>query len=75
MRKIHIATIQVAVETDTSAEACDAISDMMRSAGFLGIGGDAPIYDWQYVILGGQRMIPTEKYIHDDYAEGDAFCN
>jgi hypothetical protein len=74
MRQIHVATIQVAVDCQEQAQACDCISEMMREAGFHPSGGtEAEIYDWQYLKIGGQFTSPTEKYVADDYVEGGAF--
>ena len=80
MTEIHIATIQVAVSTDDPNQASDWISEAMREAGFSGHpvkdGESYTVGDWQYAIVGGQRLLPTKKYLTEDikdYEEGDAF--
>tara|TARA_R110000824_G_scaffold379016_2_gene570822 strand:- start:417 stop:677 length:261 start_codon:yes stop_codon:yes gene_type:complete len=81
--KMYIATIQVAVSAENPDQAADWICDSMREAGFTGHPhGQEPdsladsLADWQYAMVHGQRLLPTEKYIPNelkDYEEGEAF--
>jgi hypothetical protein len=63
-RQGYIATIQIAIECDSEAQACNGISECLA---------DEAILDWQYLKLGGQFLSPTSKLIQNKYTEGDAF--
>jgi len=65
-RKCHIATIQILVEDENHASACDGISEMFHNV-------EGYVIDWAYLKVNGQILVPTEKIIDDDYFEGDAF--
>ncbi|KKM18577.1 hypothetical protein LCGC14_1664290 [marine sediment metagenome] len=63
---IMVATIQVAIDVDTVAEAQDYIGETLRGQ----------FYDWEYVRIGGQFLYPTERIINDSapYEEGQVFA-
>ncbi len=61
--KVYRATIHIAVEADSEAEACDYISETMRGA----------VMDWEYTQENGDYTKPVEAVILRDYLEGDAF--
>lgn len=71
MRQAYIATIQLCVDIETQAEACDLISELLSN----NIEAESRILDWQYLKLGGQYLSPTSKIVADsgEYYEGDAF--
>jgi len=65
MRKVYIATIQVAVDAVNEGAAADGISEGMRGL----------FVDWQYLKVGGQFLYPVEKFIAADVIEeGEAFA-
>ncbi len=68
----YVATVQVLVEAEDEAQACDAISALLERA---------PVRDWGYLQVGGQHLSPSSTLIEvDTYEEGtflagDAFRN
>ena len=70
-RQAYIATIQVCVDCETQAEACDYLSELLSN----NINAENALLDWQYLKLGGQYCAPTSKIVADagEYYEGDAF--
>jgi hypothetical protein len=72
MGTIHVATIQVAVNAGSHAEATDAISECL---GWLQDKG-TEIFDWQYLKIGCQYLYPQDTgvpYVLEEYIEGAAF--
>lgn len=72
MRRVIIATIQIALDASTvnsESGACDYISETL--------GNLEDVVDWQYLAVGGQRLTPQERpgMIADanEYEEGDCF--
>jgi len=61
MKTIHVATIQIAIETNDQDEACDAISEALREK----------CLDWGYLLIGEQWCLPKVKLVPSDYQEGD----
>ena len=68
MKQIYIASVQLAIEAQSEAHASDFISEMLDVEHEPG-----KIYDWQYLVLGGQKCSPTEAFVEEPYSEGDAF--
>ncbi len=62
-KEIYIATIQVAINANSVAEAEDTLSEGMPDV----------VMDWQYLPLGGQYCLPSKKLIQEPYEEGSAF--
>ena len=72
MKKIWIATINVAVVADCEAGACDIISESMREITDL----DGDLVDWQYASFGGQTLSPSHNHDFKDdhkFEEGELF--
>jgi len=72
MKRVWIATVQIAIVADSEAEACDGVSESMRNA----TGLDTDIPDWQYMTIGAQRLSPCHHMDYpDDYEfeEGEVF--
>ena len=65
MRQGYAATISVLIPALSQAEACDAMSEILSSA-----VEEGSLVDWGYILLGGQRLSPTERYYEDAYIEG-----
>ena len=73
MRKLYIATIQVAVVAESQSEACDAVSEYMHDAH---IDNDEGMIDWQYLPFGGVHLSPVAKIglvPNQVFFEGEAF--
>ena len=66
MKKVWVATIQVAVLADCEAGACDVISESMRDITNL----DGDFIDWQYANLGAHRLTPSH---HGDFKDSKVF--
>ena len=62
-KEIYVATIQVALDAGSAAEACDALSEGLPDI----------VLDWQYLPLGGVYLSPVYKLVNKPYREGDAF--
>lgn len=65
MKKMHVATVQILIDIDNWAEACDAVSETFRQIDWM--------KDWSYLKVGAQLLGPYEKYVSDKYEEGDFF--
>lgn len=66
MKKVYVATVQIAVEVDEFEQAVDWIHGLMDQA-----KGPEP-FDWAYVKLGSQYLYPTEHSAGDEWSlEGD----
>ncbi len=68
----YIATVQVLVEAEDEAKACNSLNALLERA---------PIRDWGYLQMGGQRLSPTGTMINVDayeegtFLDGDEFRN
>ena len=63
MQKKYVATVQILVDAEDDSTACDGLSELLSHNKF--------VVDWSYLKLGGQYCLPTERYIEDDYEEGN----
>ncbi len=64
----RVATVQILLDTDNDAEACDMLSALLSDHGF-----PFGVIDWGYLKHGGQHLYPSEKLIPEDYEEGWCF--
>jgi hypothetical protein len=64
---MRLATINILVDTDNSAAACDAISNALGEVINTYDGERNIIIDWSYVRIGMQWLYPTELVTDDTY--------
>ena len=72
MKKTHvyIAHVLIAVEANSEAEACDAISEPLRS----NMIKHSAFIDWQYAKdASGKLLLPVDAGLKEIEEEGDAF--
>ena len=65
-KRMMMCTVQLLLDLDDDAAACDALSEILR--------GVKEVKDWGYVKVGGQYLYPTERIVDSNYKEGDAFA-
>ena len=65
VREVYVATIQIAIEVEAHQAPEDFISELLGDVNGL--------VDWGYLMVGGQYMYPTARYIPQDYEEGELF--
>lgn len=66
MSTVFVATVQLAIKDADADSVADFLSEFLGSA--------EGILDWSYLRFGGQMLYPTERYIAEDYQEGDVFA-
>lgn len=67
-QRAYIATVQIIIKpkaVESEGDACDWMSGLLSE--------NEQVLDWQYLNVGGQRLTPSEKYISDNYEEGEGF--
>ena len=65
-KKAYVATVQLLIIAESDAQAMDAISGILSDYEMEGT-----LKDWAYLSVGGQLLSPTERYIEENYEEGD----
>lgn len=67
-KRYQIATIQVLMNAEDSAQASDGLNELFREAQEYDF-----IQDWGFLQIGGQIIGPSEKFLAEPYEEGDMF--